>query len=410
MFHLWGPSGIGKTALLELANSIYAPPENIITFAATPISITILSERLSGIGLIIDEKQSTFDDSKISTLIYSLAEGRTRMKATKESDLITNKKFEINVITSGEEPLNEGKGTHTGASRRTVSFYLNKIFKDNKSSVDAHNVCKEYYGVAGEKFVNDLIDTYSENDYEDIRTKYEEIESNLREKLNNSSSIPYIQSVSVIILTDVLVNKFFEFGFSEEDSLELGIKILNQLEEEKEIDEIERAKEIIEDWIISNDTMFERQSFTKEYSVKEDKNIMTEILDNENSDKRLFQSYGMYQNGVYYIIPQIFNEVLELNKLSPKKVRKCFAEKGYIKIDENNKKYTVDKYYRGGNRRMIAYFLVNDNKVEPEEIEKDTEENEIELYREYKYKDVIKEKDVEKLEEISRFGKEYYNE
>lgn len=410
MFHLWGPSGIGKTALLELANSIYAPPENIITFAATPISITILSERLSGIGLIIDEKQSTFDDSKISTLIYSLAEGRTRMKATKESDLITNKKFEINVITSGEEPLNEGKGTHTGASRRTVSFYLNKIFKDNKASVDAHNVCKDCYGLAGEKFINGLIDTYSDNDYEDIRNKYKEIENTLREKLNNSSSIPYIQSVSVIILTDVLVNKFFEFGYSEEDSIELGIKMLSQLEEEKEIDEIERAKEIIEDWIISNDTMFERQSFSNEYSVKEDKKVMIEILDNENSDKRLFQSYGMYQSGVYYIIPQIFNEVLELNKLSPKKVRKGFAEKGYIKIDENNKKYTVDKYYRGGNRRMIAYFLVNDKKVEPEKIKGDSTENVFNYPNDLKYEDIITQTDISKIEDISRIGKENYNE
>lgn len=59
-----------------------------------------MSERLSGIGLIIDEKQSSFDDSKIAMLLYSLAEGRTRMKATKESDLIANKTFEINVITS----------------------------------------------------------------------------------------------------------------------------------------------------------------------------------------------------------------------------------------------------------------------------------------------------------------------
>ena len=100
IYHIWGPSGVGKTGLLEIVNSIFAPPDNIITFAATPISITILSERLSGVGLVIDEKQSSLDDSKISTLLYSLAEGRTRMKATKESDLITNKRFELNVITS----------------------------------------------------------------------------------------------------------------------------------------------------------------------------------------------------------------------------------------------------------------------------------------------------------------------
>ena len=153
IFHIWGPSGIGKTGLLEICNSIYAPPDNIITFAATPISITILSERLSGIGLIIDEKQSSLDDKKISTLLYSLAEGRTRMKATKESDLITNKRFELNVLTSGEEPINEEQGTHTGASRRTVEIYTNKIFKDNNASVEAHRKSKQVYRNSSAKYL-----------------------------------------------------------------------------------------------------------------------------------------------------------------------------------------------------------------------------------------------------------------
>lgn len=107
IINIYGPSGIGKTGLLELVCSIFSTPDNIITFAATPISITILSERLNSIGMIIDDKQTAFNSDKIGALIYSLAEGRTRLKATKESDLIENRKFEINVITSGEEPLNE---------------------------------------------------------------------------------------------------------------------------------------------------------------------------------------------------------------------------------------------------------------------------------------------------------------
>ena len=75
------------------------------------------------------------------------------MKATKESDLITNKRFELNVITSGEEPLNEGEGTHTGASRRTIEIYTNKIFKDNNTSVEAHRKSKETYRTSSEIYL-----------------------------------------------------------------------------------------------------------------------------------------------------------------------------------------------------------------------------------------------------------------
>lgn len=75
------------------------------------------------------------------------------MKATKESDLITNKRFELNVITSGEEPLNEGAGTHTGSSRRTIELYTNKIFKDNNISVEAHRKSKEIYRISSERYL-----------------------------------------------------------------------------------------------------------------------------------------------------------------------------------------------------------------------------------------------------------------
>ena len=76
------------------------------------------------------------------------------MKATKESDLITNKRFELNVITSGEEPLNENEKTHTGASRRTIEIYTNKIFNGDKASIEAHRKSKEVYRFSSEIYLS----------------------------------------------------------------------------------------------------------------------------------------------------------------------------------------------------------------------------------------------------------------
>lgn len=368
IYHLWGNSGIGKTGLLELVNSIYAPPSNIITFAATPISITILSERLSGIGLIIDEKQSSFDDSKIAMLLYSLAEGRTRMKATKESDLVVNKTFEINVITSGEEPLNER--SHTGASRRTIEIYLDRIFKDDKASVRAHEISKKCYGFAGEIFVNKLIDDFSNNEYKEIKEKYEKIQTEIQTRLEKEAVNSYVQSISVIVLADILMNRTFNFGFDEEDSIELGLNILEKLNVEKEIDEVERAKEIIENWLIMNDGKFDRQCYTNEYDYINDVNKKKEILEKESKS---VESFGLYQKGIYYLFPMKFNELMRENNLSPNKIRRGFAERGYIKIDEINNRFTVTKFYKGGNRRMLAYKLENESKRIETEIKGDKE-------------------------------------
>lgn len=363
IFNIYGPSGIGKTGLLELVNSIYAPPDNIITFAATPISITILSERLSGIGLIIDEKQSSMNDNKIPILLYSLAEGRTRMKATKESDLIENKRFEINVIASGEEKLCETG--HTGASRRTIEIYTNKIFSNDNMSRKAHRASRKAYGFAGEIFVNELIDKYSSSNYVAIINKYEDIEEKLLESMTGNIVNSYVQSIALIVLTDILMNNVFDFGYSEEESLQLGLKILSQLENEAEIDEVERAKEIFEDWLIANDSKFDRQSFRKEYNDIDNCNIIEESIENENY---VNEKYGLYSAGVYYVIPMKFNELMRMNNLSPNKIRRGFAEREYIKIDEINNRFTVTKFYNGGNRRMLAFKLNNDNKIKETKI------------------------------------------
>jgi len=61
--------------------------------------------------------------------------------------------------------------------------------------------------------------------------------------------------------------------------------------------------------------------------------------------------------------------------LSPNKIRRGFAERGYISIDEINNRFSVVKFYKGGNRRMIAYKLENEPKVEKNEVEGEMEES-----------------------------------
>lgn len=358
IINIHGPSGIGKTSLLQLVNSIYLPANTMLNFSGTNISILIYCEKTSGITLVIDDKQSSFDKSKITTLIYSLAEGRTRLKATKESDLMPYKKFEVNVLASAEEELNDKVRTHTGASRRTLEVYTNKIYSSAEKSDRAHEVSEKVYGLAGNVFINKLIERYSENEYKEIINKYEEMKRILKKKAQEGTVNTYIQNLAVIVVADILMNQFFEFGYDEQSSIEMGIKILGMLELEKEIDEVEKAKEILQDWIISNDFKFDRHCFTDEYKNLENVRLACEIIEGKDN----VEKYGLYDNGVYYILPLKFNEILCKYEMNPNKIRKGFAEKGYILIDEVNNRFLVPKFYNGSTRRMVAFKMENSKK------------------------------------------------
>lgn len=307
--------------------SIYGNPEEIIiTFAATPISITILAEKLSGIGMIIDEKQSSFNEKEIQRVIYTLAEGRTRLKAKKDGDLVPNKKYDINVITSGEEPI-KNENSNTGSSKRTIEVYAKGLFEDEKMSRDMHRICKKYYGTAGRKFIENIINDYAESEYEEIKNKYKEIEELLEQKADNDIS-SYISGIAIVVLADFLVGKYF-FETNFESSIEMGLKILNSLETSNEVDVIEKAKEFIESWIIANDGSFDRHTIIKDnYSLEDDKGILTESIQKGNN--RL-ERYGLYENNTYYILPHIFNGILLKNGYSPNKIRKGFAERRLYK-------------------------------------------------------------------------------
>jgi len=209
-----------------------------------------------------------------------------------------------------------------GASRRTVELYLNKIFKDNKTSIKAHKVSKEVYGLAGEIFINKLIDDFSSNEYKEIKEKYEQIQDTLQNRLEKTIVSSYVQSISVVILADILMNNTFDFGFNEESSIELGLKILNQLEIEKEIDEVERAKEIIENWLIINNSKFLRHEVGYSYNSFSNENEVVELIDDDKSSTEV---WGMYQEGIYYVFPLKFNELMRKNNFSPNKIRKRFC-------------------------------------------------------------------------------------
>lgn len=272
--------------------------------------------------MIIDEKQSSFNEKEIQRVIYTLAEGRTRLKAKKDGDLVPNKKYEINVITSGEEPI-KNENSNTGSSKRTIEVYAKELFEDEKMSRDMHRICKKYYGTAGRKFIENILNDYAESEYEEIKNKYKEIEELLEQKADNDIS-SYISGIAIVVLADFLVGKYF-FKTDFESSIEMGLKILNSLETSNEVDVIEKAKEFLESWIIANASSFDTHRIFKDNNnLGEEQYVFNEHI--EKGNNRL-ERYGLYEQGIYYILPHILNAILIKNGYSPDKIKKGFAER-----------------------------------------------------------------------------------
>ena len=154
----------------------------------------------------------------------------------------------------------------------------------------------------------------------------------------------------------------------------MGLKVIKMLETEKEIDEVEKAKEIIEDWIISNDYRFDRHRYTTEFINEKNIQEAREIIEGKDNVEKL----GLYDKGIYYILPLKFNEVISKYNMKPNKIRKGFAEKGYILIDEANHRFLVSKFYNGSTKKMVAFKMENEKTRDKKEIGELIEENKVE--------------------------------
>ncbi len=275
-------------------------------------------------------------------------------------------RFNCCMISSFEKPLDTNSSL-TGVRSRILSIYGRPVDKEK----DARKLYRlKNYGVAGVEFINRLIDDNSSDNYEKIICKYEEIMEKLYDKCENNVS-SYVQTVALVVLADILANQYiFKQDEDEEVSLSLGVKILEEVDSQEEIDVSERAHDFVKDFILSNYRFFDTATMVEQQNG-----------DKFKSDSETFSNskrFGIREGDVYYIFPNILRKELEKNGFSYRKCLKEFGERGYIKtntIKVNGKERIenlIQKKYKGTNNRMIGVIL----KKEKEEI---TEEEETEF-------------------------------
>lgn len=351
----YGASRAGKTAMLHTALSVWGNADDLMcTFNTTAVGIERLAGFFNDLVLGIDEKQIQKSQNELEKLIFMLSSGIGKIRGNKTGGVQEINTFNVLVLSTGEQPITTDDST-TGVSTRILELDGSPFNYDEELSSNMYEITKKYYGTAGRKYIEILINKYGNNQYEELKRMFEEFKKELKIKTQNDVQ-SYISSVAVVVLADMITSKELFEEEEREKSIQMGLEILEKLGTAKEIDVVEKAYENIKSWIISNYKFFDMVKLPNERNYAAD-----DVVSNN-----FRESFGLYDNDIYYVHRNILKDWLEQNNYSYKKIINGFAEKGYILVskDENGKikDKAIQKKFRGINHRMYAFkFDVDTN-------------------------------------------------
>jgi len=376
----WGNSRAGKTSALKAALSVWGNPNDLtLTFNTTAVGIERLAGLYNDLPLALDEKSKN-NQSSIEKIIYMLGNGISRIRGNKTGGIQQMNTWNTIVLATGEEPISD-ENSRTGISTRCIEIEGSPYDRDEKKASEIYKIVKQYFGTAGPRFIENLINEYKEDDYKKLKDKYEEILARIEESTTNNVS-SYISAVSLITLADILIGKWL-FDEEESKSYEMAEEILEGLDKAEEIDIVEKCYELISAWILSNYKHFnsfnpiedDLDKIQRQLNVDDD---ITEIDSNI--------SYGVYEKetAIYYVFPNVLRREIESQGYSFRKITSEFAKRGYIKPDKNAKgkliATSIQKTYRGVNTRFYAFKLLDKKKL-PIETQRRLEREEEALLR-----------------------------
>ncbi|MEG0282302.1 MAG: hypothetical protein RR662_03920, partial [Clostridia bacterium] len=269
--------------------------------------------------------------------------GGSKLRGSKAGGVQAMKSWKTIVLTTGEEPLST-MTTQTGVSTRALEIY-GSPFKGEAEARKMHDIALENYGVAGPIFIDKLL-----NEYEKEFSKLKEMQKDIQETLSSEAEnkvLSHISSVAVVVLADILMNRYIYGIDTTEPSLEMGRNILTLLHTVKEIDIVEKAYEYMQSWILSNDGFFVRD-------------------DAYQNSADFLSVYGLKDGDTYYVFPNIFNTALEKAKFNPMKVLKGFVEKGYLETEGTG--FQRQKRFRCKRTRFIAFKINAEVDLEAEDL------------------------------------------
>lgn len=235
IFHLVGRSTTGKTTAGGLAISVWGCPTKrekglFQSWNATSNAMIKKLGKNNGVALLLDET-SMSEIKDFTSIIYRIAEGRDKERATKTGQLAEKGEWATTLITTGESSVLENTNKNAGLYVRLQEF-ADIQWTESAEQADAiKSVISEHYGKAGLLFARELA-----KDWTVIPTVYEKWTETLVQIIPKSDySERVIQRYAAILAGLELAQKPLKLKFNLTGIVELIAKIEAKLNVERGI-------------------------------------------------------------------------------------------------------------------------------------------------------------------------------
>ena len=299
VFHIWGPTGCGKTVALMIAMSIWGDPDSgklVRTMNMTANAMMATASFLRNIPFAGDELQtikSAFGN--YDKLIMQITEGidRGRMKF---DEVRPTKSWRCSFLFSGEEPCVKAS-SGGGAKNRAIEVECkDKIIADGNADA---NFCRENFGYAGRAFTE-----YAADRIDSIKNIYTSYFNAIVRSCDTTDK--QAGAMALMLTADELAKDLF---WPDEEYLTLE-SIQNYIAKSSDVDVSERAYDFVMGLISEHGDNFV----------------------NESGNGPSYVTWGMhdgYWNRIYFIQKVLDDEMAKAG-FDLTSVKRSWAEKGYI--------------------------------------------------------------------------------
>jgi len=316
LLHTWGPSRSGKTAMLKGSLSVWGDPDILMAnFNVTKVGLERLAAFYCDLPLCIDERQVASDKQGfLESLVYLLGLGKGKVRGSKGGGLQQVRTWRTLVMTTGEEPITE-ESSLTGIFTRTVEIY-GEPFKNEMAAARIHHVVRDNYGWAGPDFIAKYLKKIKEENTEGLKNEHQSLFIKLQTKYPNIAA-SHVSVVATVCLADFYSSQWI-FGETEEEAARASVMtcdyILSQLTEVTRHDYLERCLNWLVSWISQHKKSFEEDAQ---------------------------ETYGEINEhvGEIRILPSALEPALKKAGFVPKKVYKELLDAGFLKVDNDKKRF-----------------------------------------------------------------------
>lgn len=332
IFHIYGPSQGGKTALLTIAASAWGEPKKFMkSFNATKTAHERNAKVANDTLLVVNERetlQAKDADRFVDELIYMWEGGQTKGRGNPDG-LRGMDSWRLTVLTSGERQLTR-ESSLMGTKTRVIEIKADPFIAE-ADCADVYDLSADNYGMAARMF----IDRLKEVDRAEIKKLLRDTEKRYREEMPDKM-MPHIKAVSVVAVAGMYMRQWImgeKLEDVKESVLQSGIAVLTQQAGKNDAKDWQRAKDFVDGWIAGNVASF---SF-------------------EGKDARSIKEIGAFLEGGIYVYPAALREALAGAGFVPNQIISQFADNGVIYVDTENgkRRSTVVKRHRGKAVRFI---------------------------------------------------------